>query len=166
VPVRTAGALALALAVAVAPPPAAARLGDYVNVSTIGLHLLAIVAARELGLVTDAEAVARTTAVLDTLDRLERHGGFFFNYYDTTSLERTSHLLSFVDSAWLTAGLMVVRTAFPVLPEVTAPGGEAARVRKSARRAGLLEPEIVDALGIGRIPLIRGAMLDAVEAEA
>src|SRR6185295_17426160 len=43
--------------------------------------------------------------------------GFFFNYYDTTSLERTSNLVSFVDSSWLTAGLMVVRGAFPELAE-------------------------------------------------
>ena len=50
---------------------------------------------------------------LDTLDRLETDDGLFFNYYDTTSLERTSHFVSFVDSAWLTAGLMVVRMAFP-----------------------------------------------------
>ncbi|MFN7956199.1 MAG: hypothetical protein U0610_31110 [bacterium] len=44
-----------------------------------------------------------------TLDALERDHGFFFNYYDTTSLERTSNLLSFVDSSWLIAGLVVVR---------------------------------------------------------
>ena len=54
-------------------------------------------------------------AILDTLGRLEPHAGFFFNYYDTTSLERTSNLVSFVDSSWLTAGLMVARSAFPEL---------------------------------------------------
>jgi hypothetical protein len=95
--------------------PADARVGDYVNVSTVGLHLLAIVAAHDLRLVTAPEAAARLAAVLDTLDRLETHAGFFYNYYDTTSLERTSNLISFVDSAWLTAALMVVRTAFPAL---------------------------------------------------
>ena len=42
-----------------------------------------------------------------------RTRGFFFNYYDTTTLERTSNFVSFVDSAWLTAGLMVVRQALP-----------------------------------------------------
>jgi len=48
---------------------------------------------------------------------LERFEGFFYNYYDTTTLERTSNFVSFVDSSWLTAGLMVVRMAFPELHE-------------------------------------------------
>jgi len=59
--------------------------------------------------VTRDEALARIRAVLGALGRLETHEGFFFNYYDTTSLERTSNFVSFVDSAWLTAGLLVVR---------------------------------------------------------
>ena len=75
-----------------------ARVGDYTNVTTIGLRLIAIVAARELGYLDDARAIRRVAAVLDTLDGLETHVGFFFNYYDTTSLERTSNLVSFVDN--------------------------------------------------------------------
>jgi hypothetical protein len=91
------------------------RVGDYTNITTVGLRLIAIVAAREVGLVADREALAELRAVLATLDRLERHAGFFFNYYDTTSLERSSNFVSFVDSAWLTAGLVVARAAFPEL---------------------------------------------------
>jgi hypothetical protein len=94
---------------------AAARVGDYTNVTNIGLHMLATVAAQELGLVTAPEAVARLAAVLETLEGLETHVGFFFNYYDTTTLERSSNLISFVDSSWLTAGLMVVRNTYPDL---------------------------------------------------
>jgi hypothetical protein len=95
--------------------PAEARVGDYTNVTSVGLRLLATVAAHELGLVSGREAVDGLRGLLDTLGRLESHAGFFFNYYDTTSLERTSNFVSFVDSAWLTAGLMVVRTTFPEL---------------------------------------------------
>jgi len=98
-----------------------ARVGDYTNVTTVGLRLIAIVAARELGYLDDERATRRIAALLDTLDGLETHAGFFFNYYDTTSLERTSNLVSFVDSAWLGAGLIVVRNAFPALaPRATA----------------------------------------------
>ena len=65
---------------------------------------------------TRDEAVAPRRARSSTRSSSSRrYAGFFFNYYDTTSLERTSNFLSFVDSAWLTAGLMVVRTAFPEL---------------------------------------------------
>jgi hypothetical protein len=95
-----------------------ARVGDYTNITSVGLRLLAIVAAHELGLVSRGDAVARLRQLLEALDGLERHDGFFFNYYDTTSRERTSNLVSFVDSSWLTAGLMVARTAFS---EVAAP---------------------------------------------
>jgi hypothetical protein len=94
---------------------AGAAVGDYTNVTTVGLLLIATVAAHELDLLGRDDAVARLRALLATLARLERASGFFFNYYDTTSLERTSNLLSFVDSAWLTAGLMVVRTTFSEL---------------------------------------------------
>lgn len=90
-------------------------VADYTNITNVGLHLVAVAAAYELGLVSEPDAVARIGRVLDTLDRLETHQGFFFNYYDTTVLERTSNFVSFVDSSWLTAGLMVVRSTFPAL---------------------------------------------------
>ena len=95
--------------------PARAWVGDYTNVTNIGLYLIDIVAARELRLIGPEEARERLDRTLATLERLETAHGFFFNYYDTTSLERTSHFLSFIDSAWLTAGLMVARNALPEL---------------------------------------------------
>jgi hypothetical protein len=92
-----------------------ARVGDYTNITNVGLHLIAVVAAHELDLVSAPDAIEKIRRVLDTLERLETHHNLFFNYYDTTSLERSSNFLSFIDSAWLTAGLMVVRMTFPQL---------------------------------------------------
>lgn len=92
-----------------------ARVGDYTNVTSVGLYLAAIAAAADAGLEPRATAVSRASAVLDTLDRLETWSGFFYNYYDTTTLERSSHFVSFVDSAWLVAGLMVLRQTLPEL---------------------------------------------------
>lgn len=97
--------------------PERAWVGDYTNVTNIGLYLIDIVAARELGLIDATEARERLSRTLDSLERLETWRGFFFNYYDTTTLERTSHFVSFVDSAWLSAGLMVARNAVPELAE-------------------------------------------------
>ena len=97
--------------------PERAWVGDYTNVTNIGLYLIDIVAARELGLISAAEALDRLDRTLDSLEQMETWRGFFFNYYDTTTLERTSHFVSFVDSAWLSAGLMVVRNAVPELVE-------------------------------------------------
>jgi hypothetical protein len=93
------------------------HVGDYTNVTNIGLALVAIVAARELGLVSHEQALARASQILDTLERLETHRGYFYNFYDTTSLERTSNFLSFVDLSWLTTGLVVARRALPELAE-------------------------------------------------
>jgi hypothetical protein len=98
-----------------------ARVGDYTNITSIGLYLASIAAARELALIAPEPAQRRVVAVLDTLDRLETHRGYFFNYYDTTTLERSSTFVSFVDSGWLTGGLIVVRQVFPELaPRATA----------------------------------------------
>jgi hypothetical protein len=95
--------------------PGDVEFGDYTTTTNIGLYLAAIVGAHELGLIGDASAVARLTRVLATLGRLETHRGFYYNFYDVISLERTSDFVSFVDSSWLLAGLIVVRTAFPEL---------------------------------------------------
>ena len=92
-------------------------IGDYTSSTDIGLYLIDVVAAQELGFVTRAEAIERIRRVLDTVDGLESHAGFLFNYYDTTALERTSNFVSFVDSSWLTAALMVVRMSLPELHE-------------------------------------------------
>ncbi len=101
--------------------PATPPVGDYTNVTTVGLWITALAGASDLGLVDRRDAVVRLGGILDTLERLESHDGLFFNYYDTTSLERTSNLLSFVDTAWLTAGLIVARQTFPeVAPRLTA----------------------------------------------
>lgn len=98
--------------------PDRAEVGDYASVSSIGLYLAAVVGAHELGFIGHEEAEQRVLRILETLDQLETWRGVFYNFYDTTTLERTSHLLSFVDSAWLTAGLMVVRSTFPDLREI------------------------------------------------
>lgn len=92
-----------------------AKIGDYTSSTNLGLFLASVVAAHDLGLVTRDQAVSLVRSTLDTVDQLEKHRGFLFNYYDTTSLERTSDLLSFVDSSWWTAGLIVVRNALPEL---------------------------------------------------
>jgi len=85
-------------------------LGDYTNITNIGLYLIDIVAARELGLIGPDEARVRLDRTLDTLERLETWRGFHYNYYDTTTWSPpVTHLVR--DSTWLTAGLIVVRTA-------------------------------------------------------
>ncbi len=91
-----------------------AFVGDYTNVTNIGLYLMCIVSAYDFGFISRAEAVKRLNATLDTIDKLEHHSSnFLYNYYDTTTIERTSYFVSLVDSGWLDTGLYVAKQAFP-----------------------------------------------------
>lgn len=95
--------------------PAESRAGDYANVTDIGVYLLSVPTACDLKLITRDEALERLRLTLDSIEGMESYEGFFYNYYDTTTKERTSNFISFVDNAWLTSGLIVVRQAFPEL---------------------------------------------------
>lgn len=89
-------------------------IGDYTNVTNIGIYLMCLVSAYDLGFIDRSEAVKRLNATLDTLDKLEHHSShFLYNYYDTTTIERTSYFVSLVDSGWLDVGLYVAKQAFP-----------------------------------------------------
>jgi hypothetical protein len=96
------------------PLEATTWVGDYTSVTNIGVYLMAVVSAYDLGLIPRADAVQRIQKTLTTLEKLEYHAsGFPYNYYDTTTLERTSYFVSFVDSGWLMLGLYVAKNAFP-----------------------------------------------------
>lgn len=90
-------------------------IGDYTNVTNIGVYLMAVVSAYDMGFITREDAVQRIRATLNTVEyKLEYHSsGFPYNYYDTTMLDHTSYFVSYVDSGWLLLGLYVVKNAFP-----------------------------------------------------
>lgn len=93
-------------------------IGDFTNVTNIGLYLMCLPAAQNFGFLARGEAVERVTQTLTTVEGLETaKENFLYNYYDTTSLDRTSHFASLVDSGWLAAGLYVVKAAYPELAE-------------------------------------------------
>jgi cellobiose phosphorylase len=78
--------------------------------TNIGLGLLANLAAHDFGYVALPRLLERTTATLDTLDRLERHRGHFLNWYDTRTLQPLHpRYVSFVDSGNLAGHLLVLR---------------------------------------------------------
>lgn len=89
-------------------------VGDYTNVTNIGVYLMCIVSAFDLGFIDQEEAVRLTNITLNTVENLDYHkpSGFLYNYYDTTLAEKTEWFTSLVDSGWLMAGLYVVKEAF------------------------------------------------------
>lgn len=89
-------------------------IGDYTNVTNIGVYFMCLVSAYDLGFITRDEAVKRIRHTMETMEKIEYHAsGFPYNYYDTTLAIRTSFFVSLVDSGWLVAGLYVVKNAFP-----------------------------------------------------
>jgi len=95
------------------------KLGDfplaaaYTSATNIAMDLMGTVAVRELGILSAGEAETRVRNILETLKKLKRWKGFFFNFYETTQLTETRRFVSSVDSGWLAIALVVVRQAFP-----------------------------------------------------
>jgi hypothetical protein len=98
----------------------------YTSPTNIGAYLWATVGAREVGIISRREAVARATRTLGTLERLERGpSGQFFNWYDPATGARLTHwppdgsplvpFLSSVDNAWLATALHIVERGLPEL---------------------------------------------------
>lgn len=89
------------------------HIGDYTSITDIGVYIMCIVAAYDFKFITREEAIKRISLTLDSAEKLEKYKGFHYNYYDVTIFQRTSNFISFVDSGWFAAGLIVARNAFP-----------------------------------------------------
>ena len=87
-------------------------LAHRTSPTNIGLALLSLAAAVDLELLGRGEALARVDRTLDTLERLPRFRGHFYNWYDTRSLSPLAPLyLSTVDSGNLCAALLTLGAA-------------------------------------------------------
>ncbi len=80
--------------------------------TNIGLYLLSIVSAHEMGWIGSGEARDRISGTLATLRRLETYRGHLFNWYDTRTLAPLEpRYVSTVDSGNLAAHLLAVANA-------------------------------------------------------
>lgn len=86
---------------------------DYTSPTNIAMDFLAVVAAYDLKFISRQKAVDRIQSVFETMRKLERWNGFFYNFYETTRLSVTRNYVSTVDSGWLAISLVVIRQAFP-----------------------------------------------------
>src|SRR5581483_5341684 len=86
--------------------------------TNMGLALLSNLAACDFGYLSVGQLLRRTRDALDTMQRLERHRGHFFNWYDTRTLKPLLPLyISTVDSGNLAGHLL---TLGPGLAELSA----------------------------------------------
>jgi hypothetical protein len=113
--------------------PSPTGYGRYTSASNIGVYLWAVVAAKDLGLVSSNQAHTQLVATLTEVGKLKRSDGFLYQWYDTTSghvirnpgdidctTETTAtfdncYFISNVDNGWYASGLIVVRQAMPEL---------------------------------------------------
>jgi cyclic beta-1,2-glucan synthetase len=78
--------------------------------TNIGLQLASTVAAFDFGYLNHQELASRVGSVLDTLGRMERYKGHFYNWYDTRTLELLRpRYVSTVDSGNLAAALVTLK---------------------------------------------------------
>ena len=106
-------------------PLASPTRSGYTSPTNIGGYMWSTVIARELGIISAGECLARLTRTLTTLKSMKHHepSGMFYNWYDeatgdvvTVWPENGSTVypfLSSVDNGWFAAALMVVRNAEP-----------------------------------------------------
>jgi len=77
--------------------------------TNMGLALLANLAARDLGYLSGGGLIERTQNALATMQRLERHDGHFYNWYETRTLRPLLPLyVSSVDSGNLAGHLLTL----------------------------------------------------------
>ena len=95
------------------PSPVIAHRTSPTN---MGLSLLANLAAYDFGYVTATRLLERTAHALDTMQRMERHRGHFYNWYDTLSLQPLPpRYISAVDSGNLAGHLLTLRAGLLAL---------------------------------------------------
>jgi hypothetical protein len=96
--------------------------------TNIAAYLWSTVAAEDLSLIGRDEAGRRLGQALTVLRGMERAHGFYFNWYDSRTGERTRAwpggglirpFLSSVDNGWLAAALMIVGKARPEFRDTT-----------------------------------------------
>lgn len=80
--------------------------------TNIGLYLLSCVAARDFGWASVSETAGRLEATLATMEKLSRHKGHYFNWYDTQDLRVLDPpYVSSVDSGNLAGHLIALANA-------------------------------------------------------
>jgi len=122
--------------VQIQPPAGAAHRTSPTN---IGLTLLSILSAMDLGLEPREDGLARIRALLETLERLPKWNGHLYNWYDTRTLAPLEpRYISTVDSGNLCASLIAARAG---LAEYGAPelAARAAAIADAMRFAPLYD---------------------------
>jgi len=82
----------------------------YTSPTNLGLTLLSNLAAHDFGYITAARFIERTAGTLDSMERLQRYEGHFYNWYNIRTMEPVHpRYVSTVDSGNLIGHVMTLR---------------------------------------------------------
>jgi cyclic beta-1,2-glucan synthetase len=119
------------------------RVAHRTSPTNSGLLLLSTLAAHDMGYISVIALVDRLERTLATLERLEKHWGHLYNWYDTRSLEPLSpRYLSTVDSGNLLGCLFAVKKG--LLEKIDEPVPAPAAIAGLADTISLLREECGD----------------------
>jgi cyclic beta-1,2-glucan synthetase len=86
--------------------------------TNMGISLLANLAAYDFGYLSMVEFAERTAGAIDTMKKLDKFNGHFFNWYDTLSLQPSvPRYISTVDSGNLAGHLLTLRQGILAMPD-------------------------------------------------
>ena len=95
-----------------------AAVAHRTSPTNMGLALLANMSAYDFGYISAGQLIERTVNAFHTMEKLERHRGHFYNWYDTQSLKPLQPLyISTVDSGNLAGHLLTLRPGLLALPD-------------------------------------------------
>jgi Putative glucoamylase/Protein of unknown function (DUF3131) len=105
--------------------------GTYTSAANVGVYLWAVVAAHDLGLISESRADQLASSTLNEVATLKRYDGFLYQWYDTntgdvlrnpgdidcaaepTPTRDNCWFVSAVDNGWYASGLIEVKQALP-----------------------------------------------------
>jgi cellobiose phosphorylase len=96
----------------------APMVGHRTSPTNMGLALLANLSAYDFGYISAGQLIERTVNAFRAMQKLERHQGHFYNWYDTQSLKPLQPTyISTVDSGNLAGHLLTLRPGLLALPD-------------------------------------------------
>jgi hypothetical protein len=90
----------------------------HTSPTNIAMYMMSTVSAEQMGIITREDAVKRLQISINTLEKLDKWNGLYYNWYYTKdgSLKKDwGQFISQVDNGWLSAGLIVVGQAYKEL---------------------------------------------------
>lgn len=93
------------------------QIAHRTSPTNIGLSLLANLSACDFGYITTGQFIDRTRNTINTMKKMERYNGHFYNWYDTETLQPLQpKYISTVDSGNLAGHLLVLRQGLLAIP--------------------------------------------------